>query len=165
VHTSPACCLAYHPTVAFDGNNYLVAWQDYRQRQDNLHTNIYANRVTPGAQLLDGPASMGGFPVTTAIDAGDYSPQAVFFGGNYLVAWISSPAIGVYGGLRGARVSPAGAVVSPGASGMLLTDGGFQTYPSIAATPAGALLTWLNPRASEGMVNTAGGLSLYPFGP
>lgn len=165
VHKASACCLAYYPTVAFDGNNYLVAWQDYRQRQDNLHTNIYATRVTPGAQLLDGAATMGGFPVTTSVDAGDYVPQLAFFDGNYLVAWVSSPAIGVYGGLRGARVSPAGVVISPGASGMLLTSVGYQFHPALAATPGGAMLTWVYPRAAAGGANAAGGLSIYPFGP
>ena len=161
VYAATACCLGYRPTVAFDGDNYLVAWQDYRQLQDNLHTDIYASRVTRTAQLLDGP---GGFPVTTAAENIEVNPRLVFFDGNYLAAWISSPAIGVYAGLNGARISPSGTVISPGESGMLLTAGGYEFHPSLAANASSAMLTWLNPRPAAD-VSSAGALGIYPFGP
>jgi len=161
VYAATACCLGYRPTIAFDGDNYLVAWQDYRQLQDNLHTDIYASRVTRTGQLLDGP---GGFPVTTAAENIEVNPRMVFFDGNFLVAWISSPAIGVYAGLNGARISPSGTVISPGDSGVLLTAGGYEFHPSLSANASSAMLTWLNPRSATN-VNSAGGLAIHPFGP
>jgi hypothetical protein len=47
---------------------------------------------------------------------------------------------------------------------MLLTTGGYEFYPSLAANAGGAMLTWLNPRPSA-TVNSASGLGIYSFGP
>lgn len=164
IHAATACCLGYRPAVTFGGGNFLVVWQDYRQLNDNLHTNIYAMRVTPAAQLLDGPSANGGIPVTTVAGVAEVSPQVVFFDDHYVAAWVKAPSPGVYEGLHGARLSTAGTVVSPGASGMLLTSGGYELYPTMATSPTVAMLAWFSPRAS-GDANAVGGVALHPFGP
>ncbi|GIW81374.1 MAG: hypothetical protein KatS3mg105_3181 [Gemmatales bacterium] len=47
-------CKAKHhqiyPKVTFDGENFLVAWQDYRSSRD---WDIYAARITPAGKVLD----------------------------------------------------------------------------------------------------------------
>lgn len=166
VHPSSLDGYARSPAVAFDGSNYLVVWEDNRQMpNDGLHNNVYAMRVTPGGQFLDGDASTGGFPLTTGSEFGEVSLRLVFFDDHYLVVWVASSSPGVYEGLRGARVTSSGTVVSPGVSGIPLTNpSGQQFSPAIAATPAGALLTWRIPFATEESGVSNDGLSIYPFG-
>jgi len=166
VHPSTLSGYARRPAVGFDGANYLVVWEDNRQLpNDGLHNNVYAMRVTPGGQLLDGDASTGGFPLTTGSEFGEVSLRVAFFDGHYLVVWVASSSPGVYEGLRGARVTTSGMVVSPGVSGIPLTyPSGQQFSPAIAATQAGALLTWRNPFATEASGVSNDGLSIYPFG-
>ena len=166
IHPSTLSGYARRPAVGFDGSNYLVVWEDNRQLQnDGLHNNVYAMRVTPGGQFLDGDASTGGFPLTTGSEFGEVSLRLAFFDDHYLVVWVASSSPGVYEGLRGARVTSAGTVVSPGVSGIPLTNPrGHQFGPAIAATQAGALLTWRNPFATEEAGASNGGLSIYPFG-
>ena len=123
IHPSSLAGYARRPAVAFDGSNYLVVWEDNRQLpKDGLHNNVYAMRVTPAGQFLDGDASTGGFPLTTGTEFGEVSFQLVFFDDHYLVVWIASSSPGVYEGVRGARVTSSGTVVSPGVSGIPLTD-------------------------------------------
>src|SRR6476646_4902196 len=96
------------PSVAFDGTNYLVVWQDHRSGTSD----IYAARMSPTGTLLD----EGGFPISIAPD--DQSAPRVAFGGTeYLVGWTdyrsgSSPDI------YGARVNTAGGVLDPSGFGI-----------------------------------------------
>ena len=166
VHPSSLTGYARRPAVAFDGSNYLVVWEDNRRLpNDGLHNNVYAMRVTPAGQFLDGDASTGGFPLTTGTEFGEVSLRLAFVDGHYLVVWVAASSPGVYEGIRGARVSPSGTVVSPGVSGIALSiPSGPQFGPFIAATHAGALLTWLDPWAKDDSGASNGGLSIYPFG-
>ena len=68
---------ASHPAIAFDGENYLVAWLDNGGDGD-----IYGARVTPAGELLD----PGGIPISTAAGSQAY-PSVAFDGANYMVAW------------------------------------------------------------------------------
>ena len=166
IHPSTLSGYARRPAVGFDGSNYLVVWEDNRQLpNDGLHNNVYAMRVTPGGQFLDGDASTGGFPLTTGSEFAEVSLRLVFFDDHYLVVWVASSSPGVYEGLRGARVTPTGTIVSPGVSGIPLTNPrGQQFNPVIAATQVGALLVWRNPFATEASGVSNDGLSIYPFG-
>lgn len=157
----PLCTSASggRPAVAWDGARYLVVWSDSRQHYQTH--NIHGVRVSPAGDLLDGDAASGGFPITTGAGADEVLPALAFFDGNYLAAWLSSSSPGVYEGLYGARISPGGAVLSPGDSGMLLTESGFQANPMLAAASGSALLTWLAPPPSA--PGGVGAVAIHPF--
>ena len=71
------------PTVASDGTNFYVAWQDRRLGNDD----IFGARVASASGLLgDGPSATGGLAITTAAGA-QVLPSAAFGGGSYLIAW------------------------------------------------------------------------------
>ncbi|MCY1016116.1 hypothetical protein [Pyxidicoccus sp. MSG2] len=69
------------PTVAFDGEHYVVAWVDNRNALDSGQ-DIYAARVGTDGALLD----LAGVPVTTAPDP-QASPRIACEGGRCLVVW------------------------------------------------------------------------------
>ncbi|MBI5070580.1 MAG: hypothetical protein HZB56_20320 [Deltaproteobacteria bacterium] len=146
--------LGDRPALAFDGANHLVLWSDM--------TDIHANRISPAGELLDGDAASGGIAVTAAPGTSRVLPALAFFDGHYLAAWLASSSPGIYEGLFGARISPAGAVVSPGTAGMRLTPGGFRTGPALSAGANSALLTWLDPGDAPGA--SVGALGIHPFG-
>ena len=95
------------PALAFDGTNYLVAWEDGRS---DGRSDIYGARVSPAGSVLD----PGGLAISTAASS-QYEPALTFDGTNYLVAWQdyrSGTSIDIYG----ARVSPAGSVLDAAGS-------------------------------------------------
>ena len=64
--------------MGFDGENYLVVWEDTRWAQG---ADLYAARVSQTGQLLDG----SGFEIASADN--ESQPVVAFNGENYLVAW------------------------------------------------------------------------------
>jgi hypothetical protein len=99
------------PSVAFDGTNYLVAWED--KRAGNL--DVYAARVNTIGVVLDA----GGIPVTTG-PAREGAPSVSYGDGQYLVAWHDSRDADYTSAIFGARVTPLGAVVD--AAGFRISD-------------------------------------------
>ncbi len=120
------------PDISFDGENFLVVWQDYRtQRFDN----IYAARVSPAGVVLD----PGGFAV--AADASDdETPSTCFTGADHLVVWRGrtfSPAqLCIYGAL----VSPAGTITKP--RFVVSYEWSEPLDPAVAYGPTSSLVTW-----------------------
>ena len=92
------------PAVAFDGENYLVAWTDNRLGQNG--ENIYGSRVTPSGIVLD----QAGIPISVALDS-QLDPTVAFDGANYLLAWTDERGPGNLSNIYAARVSPSGAVL------------------------------------------------------
>jgi len=68
----------FAPAVAFDGTNYLVAWQDGR----GTYYDVYGARVSPAGAVLD-PA---GIAFSTA-EREQLAPALAFDGTNYFVTW------------------------------------------------------------------------------
>jgi hypothetical protein len=124
---STAASYQLSPALAFDGTNYLVAWQDFRSGSYD----IYGARVSPGGGVLDG----SGLAISTA--ARDQQlPALAFDGANYLVAWEDNRS-GTSSDIYGARVSPAGTVFEPFA---LATAGTDERSPAVARAGAGRVV-------------------------
>ncbi len=96
--------LQSRPAVAFDGTNFLIAWEDLRNGTDH---DIYAARVTEEGKVLD----PDGFPVVKRPNNQAW-PAVVFSAGNYVVAWMDARQYPVYG-IYFARVTPEGKVLDP----------------------------------------------------
>jgi hypothetical protein len=93
----------YTPSIAFDGTNYLVAWQD--ERFQVYITDIFGARVTKSGVVLD----TAGIPVSRAYGNQEYVTIA-FDGQDYIAVWEdcrSSSSRDIYG----ARIAPSGAIV------------------------------------------------------
>jgi hypothetical protein len=121
----------WYPSVSFDGQNYLVTWSDNRSGSD---FDLYAGRVTPAGTLLDPP----GFPVC-AEPLDQMLSSNVFDGMNHVVLFNTVEA-SYFSDIRGARVSPSGAVVDSFPVVIAPND---QYWPRIVLGPSrNVLLTY-----------------------
>jgi hypothetical protein len=132
-----------YPAIAFDGTNYLVAWQDDR----NAWWDIYANRISPAGSVLDG----NGFPVASA-ENGENTPAIACDGSKCLVTWSdwprdSSRASSIYA----RRVSPAGTVLDSNALSVC-TAPGEQTAPTALFDGSQFIVAWSDYRATPGQI-------------
>lgn len=120
-----------YPSVAFDGTNYFVVWQDYRYQCD-----IFGARVSSSGFVLD--------PEGIMIDTstlGPGPPAVGFDGCNYLVVWSAYPGVGPPTDLYGIRVSPGGAVLDP--TPFVITNAaGHQLRPVIDYCGTSYLVVW-----------------------
>ena len=122
----------YSPSIAFDGTNYLVVWEDYRNGSDY---DIYGARVDTSGTVLD-PSGI----LISPADDDQRCPSIAFDGINYLVAWLDYRS---YFGcdIYGARVSPSGTVLEPLGIPVSVADDE-QLYPSIAFDGTNYLVVW-----------------------
>lgn len=91
-----------HPSLAYDGTNYFVVWQDSR----NGYADIYGARVTPNGVVLD----QTGIPICTA-PSDQYQPRIAFDDENYCIIW-EDWRNGNRTDIYGCYVSPSGIVLS-----------------------------------------------------
>jgi len=120
-----------HPTVAFDGTNYLVTWEELR---GGSSWDIYGARVSTGGSVLDPDA----IAISTAANDQGY-PAIVFDGTNYVVVWQDNRS-GSYD-IYGARVSASGSVLDP--DGIAIsTAANDQLFPEIAFDGTNCLVVW-----------------------
>jgi hypothetical protein len=123
--------------VAFDGTNYMVAWQDER----NGSWDIYVARVDTLGNVLD----QFGIPVTTDT-AKCQVPAIAFDGTNYLVLWEKSRNASV--DICGTRVDKDGNVLDPsGITVSVAPDS--QQYPSVAFDGTNYLVVWQDRRSGR----------------
>jgi hypothetical protein len=73
-----------HPSVAFDGTDYLVVWTDDRSKVGDSfeRSDVYGARVTEAGVVLD----RAGIPISTARSY-QGGPIVAFDGSNFLVVW------------------------------------------------------------------------------
>jgi hypothetical protein len=125
--------------IAFDGNNYLVVWEDHRV----LPGEIYGARVTQSGEVLD----PNGFPISTALNS-QSDPSVAFDGTNYLVVWKDERSAADEYDIYGARVNPSGVVLDP--NGIAIsTDTNSQGNPSIDFDGTNYLVVWTDGRNGE----------------
>lgn len=80
------------PSVASNGQDFLVVWNDFRS---GVNLQIAVARVTSEGDVLD----PGGRRITTHFGYDQQSPSVAYQNGHYLVAWeqFSGPAAEIYG--------------------------------------------------------------------
>lgn len=128
------------PEVAFDGTNFMVIWEDFRNGTD---WDIYGARVSPAGIVLD----PSGIPISTATSH-QWSPSLGFDGTNFLVAWGDARSTGeeAYADIYGARVSKTGIVLDPSGFAISLASG-MQQRTAIAFDGTNFMLVWQDTRS------------------
>jgi hypothetical protein len=144
------------PAVDFDGENYLVVWNDYR----NGEYYLYGARVTPSGAVLD----TTGIYISTAAE--QIRPDLTFDGQNFFAVWADD--LTGSNNIYGARVAPDGAVLDPqpGVCISVATDD--QDWPAIALWCTDFLVVWRDRRSGVediyGARVTPDGVVLDPAG-
>ena len=142
---TPTGASADAPAVAFDGQNYLVAYVDYRPQGSSGNSNISATRISPAGTLLDGTAAAAGIAITTTPGNNSSPVSVASTGGESWVTW-SSGSVSAETQVGGALVSTAGQVVNPVLAGSPVFEspiaGGQMLTVTLGRAGAG-LLAWL----------------------
>jgi hypothetical protein len=132
--TTGAGC--FYPAIAFDGTNYLVAWEDER----NEFVNIYAARVSRSGAVLD----PGGFQLSPLPNEEQWEP-AVAYGGNcFLIVW-TDWRTGDFSDIYGCRVSRAGVPLDTAGIRVSTADDD-QQEPDVAFDGTNFVAVWTDAR-------------------
>ena len=127
------------PAVAFDGANFLVAWERW---SGSAPSDIYGARVTPDGIVLD----PSGFDISQAENY-QYQPAVMSDGVNSLVVWTDQRS-GSEWDIYGARVTPAGTVLDP--SGIVISQAANDQYlPALGFDGANFLAAWTDERGAH----------------
>ena len=121
-----------YPEVAFDGTNYFVVWQDYRNGSDY---DIYGARIDTTGEVLD----RVGIPICTEVQS-QYYPTVAFDGTNFFVVW-RDRRIGQDYKVYGARVSPSGIVLDIDGIPICTTPDD-KYYPKVGFNGTCYLVVW-----------------------
>jgi hypothetical protein len=128
----------HNAAVAYDGTNFLVAWQDSRS---STNYDIYGARVSSAGTVLD----ISGIPISTAAN-NQQSPAVAHNGTNFLVVWQDSRSGTGYSDIYGARVSGAGTVLNT--NGILISNAiNSQEFPAVAYNGADFVVVWQDYRS------------------
>jgi hypothetical protein len=136
---SLAATMQVLPALGFDGENFLVVWQDGRNGDYDL--DVYGARVTPTGHVLDGD----GIAISQSLDWRQFSPALGFGGTNFLVAWHDSRNSQFEPDIYGARVTTDGTVVDT--SGFVVAQSARGQYsPATAFDGTNFLAVWEDDR-------------------
>jgi hypothetical protein len=119
------------PTIAFNGKDYLVAWEDSR----NGSWDVYGARVDTSGFVRDTA------DISISSEAGDQSsPAAAFDSVNFMVVWEDRRS-GSGWDIYGARIDTSGSVLD--ASGIAVSEAASdQLHPALAFSEMGYLVAW-----------------------
>ena len=160
------------PSIAFDGTNYFIVWNDQRNPQNYLNIDIYGARLKTDGTLLDGPSSTGGIAINTSPN-NTYYASVTFDGANYFVVW-SIPNYTVndaHSGIYGARVSMNGNLIGGPSTGIGISISGLPpaysyskyVYPYVLFNGESSLLVWTNNSESQVTAKSVEGIFIYPY--
>src|SRR5436190_4352640 len=126
------------PRVAFDGEKYLVVWEDDRESTTDYQLyQIYGARVTTSGQVLD----PNGFRITTN-RVTRLGPAVASDGHGFFVAWEDwLRTDGAIADVYGSPVSSDGVVAKPDGIALVL-GAGWQVQPRIASANGEYLVTY-----------------------
>lgn len=127
-------------SIASDGTNYLVVWQDAR---NGVFSDVFGTRVSKSGTVIDSSSI-----AICTVDRSQGWPSVAFDGTNYLVVW-HDWRIGVRYDLYATRVDTSGAVLD--SSGVPISAAsGWQHTPSVAFGGANYLVVWEDSRGGDG---------------
>jgi hypothetical protein len=129
--------LSYPVSVSSDGEDFLVAWEDYRAE---WVADIYGARVTNAGGVLD----PDGFLVSTNTEeTNQYLPSIAFDGDYYLVAWEDRTS---GSDIYGARMRPSDhTVLDPNGFAIATHAAGHYLYkPAVAFDGTEYLVVWMD---------------------
>ncbi len=133
----------FFPAVAFDGSNYLVAWQKFDSTFPGPPGERPPGHEIYGARVSPAGVNMGEFALFTSPGA-QHSVDLAFDGTNYLVAWRDTRTLLTEDyDIYGTRVSPAGVVLDAPAFG-IVTAPGIQGAPQVASNGNNWLVAWID---------------------
>src|SRR5437773_5894907 len=126
------------PRVAFDGEKYLVVWEDDRESTTAFQLyQIYGARVATSGQVLD----RNGFKITTN-RVTRLGPAVVSNGHGFFVAWEDwQRSDGAIADVYGSLVSSDGGVANPDGIPLVL-GAGWQVQPRLAFANGEYLMTY-----------------------
>ncbi len=122
---STAATSQYAPSVAFDGTNWLVTWQDNRNGGER---ELFGTRVSQSGTVLD----PSGIRIGSCPDNYEDAAALAFDGTNYFAVWQWRNCGN--GDLWGARISPAGVVID---TFPVCTAPEYQATPAVAVGAGG----------------------------
>src|SRR5262245_59430340 len=124
------------PRVAFDGTNYLVAWEDIRSSSS---WDVYSSRVSRSGGVLDE------IKVSDAAN-NQMRPVVASDGTNFMVAWDDN---GGSADTYGARVTGDGVLLDP--NGIVVSNAyAGQSIPALAYNGTNYLVVWNDDRGGSG---------------
>ncbi|SEK56549.1 hypothetical protein SAMN05444354_101897 [Stigmatella aurantiaca] len=163
-----------NPEIAYDGTNFLVVWQDYRNDTDNneySESDIYGARVTNSGMVIE----TDGMPISNAPKSQEH-PAVTHNGDNFFVVWqdhriaredypISDSDI------YGSRVRSSDGKVIDTSGIAISTAVNYQSFPSVTHNGMNFLIVWQDGRsssydiygakvASNGTVSDTGGIAI-----
>jgi hypothetical protein len=122
------------PAIAFDGTNYLVVWEDWRNNPGT--SDIYGARVSQAGTVLD----TNGITISMAT-ADQLSPTITFDSTNYLVVWEDWRNNPDTSDIYGTRISQAGTVLD--SNGIVISSAANGQFdPNIAFDGTNYLVVW-----------------------
>jgi hypothetical protein len=119
------------PAIAFDGTNYLVAWDE--KIGFSSPTNLNGMRVSPGGITITGP-----FVISNAV-GNQLSASLAFDGTNFLAVWQDDRA--GQNDIYASRISTSGTVLDTAGTPVGATAQ-FQINPSVAFSGSNYLVVW-----------------------
>ena len=130
------------PSVAFDGSNYLVVWEDDRNGVSNV--DVYGARITQDGVVLE-PL---GFQIAYDESYNEQRPSVVYnpyLTGYYLVAWedYRGPTVDIYG----TRVFHDGTVIDDPVNIAISTADNLQEMPSVSSDGTRFFVAWKDYRS------------------
>jgi hypothetical protein len=139
INVSSTDDVAFRPAVAFDGTNFLVAWEG--GPLDMAGTDLHANRVSPAGVRL------AASPIVVAQDVASENahPSVASNGSESFVVWTDNRVPFGSNDIYGARITSAGAVRDP-VGVPISTSPGNQFHPSVAWNGTRYLATWVDER-------------------
>lgn len=133
----------WYPSVASNGSDWLVVWQDARN-WNSTRNDVFGARVSSRGTVLD----RSGIAVSTAANSQSY-PAVAANGTDWLVVWQDARGGGSTD-IYGARVNSGGSVLD-GEGIPVSTAANHQSGPAVAANGTDWLVVWQDGRTGGGV--------------